>query len=112
MSNIVYFGSIAFKEETFTLGEVYVLSRGTNHWGANHPRLGMERSHILCEFIKVTSKGFNFLNLETAKCMFKNHLYSKRYAGKGKLIPKRETRFTVRIYADVQTKLVKKEKIA
>jgi len=33
------------------------------------------------KFIKVTAKGFNFLNLETSKCIFKRHLYSKDFVG-------------------------------
>ena len=27
-----------------------------------------------CRFIKVTAKGYNFLNLETNKCILKHHL--------------------------------------
>ena len=38
------------------------------------------------KFIKVTSKGYNFLNEETNKCVFKSHFYpikesSKFYKG-------------------------------
>ena len=36
----------------------------------------------LCKFIKVTRKGFNFLNIETSKCILRSHLYAKDMAGK------------------------------
>ncbi len=30
---------------------------------------------MLCKFIQVTKCGFNFLNLDTNKCVLKHHLY-------------------------------------
>ena len=30
------------------------------------------------KFIKVTAKGYNFLNEETSKCVFKQHFYPMR----------------------------------
>jgi hypothetical protein len=35
-----------------------------------------------CRFIKVTPKGFNILNLDTDRTIFKNHLYMKGMGGK------------------------------
>jgi|LakMenEpi03Aug12_release.lakeMendotaPanAssembly.Ray.scaffolds.fasta_scaffold2079019_2 hypothetical protein len=32
-----------------------------------------------CKFIKVTSKGYNFLDIETNKCILKHHLYASKY---------------------------------
>ena len=29
----------------------------------------------LCQFIKVTGKGYNFLNIETSRCIFRRHFY-------------------------------------
>ena len=35
---------------------------------------------VVHKFIKVTKKGYNFLNIETNKCILKQHLYeSKKY---------------------------------
>lgn len=34
----------------------------------------------IVKFIKVTEKGFNFLDIETSKCILKRHLYSKKYS--------------------------------
>ena len=38
-----------------------------------------------CKFIKVTPKGFNFLNVKTNKCIYKSHFYDRKY--RGVLIP-------------------------
>jgi len=35
-----------------------------------------------CKFIKVTSKGFNILNLDTDRTILKHHLYGKGMGGK------------------------------
>lgn len=32
-----------------------------------------------CRFIQPTNFGFNFLNLETNKCLLKRHLYPSKY---------------------------------
>ncbi len=34
------------------------------------------------KFIKVTPKGFNLIDINTNKCFFKTHLYSKIWYGK------------------------------
>lgn len=31
-----------------------------------------------CKFIRVTKKGYNMLNIETHKCIFKRHLYPNK----------------------------------
>lgn len=49
------------------LGEEFIVSIG-----AVKPR------H--CRFIKVTEKGYNFLNLKTNVCILKNHLYQSKAA--------------------------------
>ena len=48
------------RKYTFTLGEIYIVVAG-----------GKRR----CQFIKVTPKGFNLLDLDRSKCIIKNHLY-------------------------------------
>ncbi len=37
---------------------------------------------IRCQFIKVTPCGYNFLNLDTSKCVLKKHLYPSKKDGK------------------------------
>lgn len=50
-----------------TLGEEYTIFM----WG---------KPVGLCRFIQPTEKGFNFLNLETSKCIMKHHIYPlKKY---------------------------------
>lgn len=34
---------------------------------------------IIAKFIQPTEKGFNFLNLDTNKCILKHHLYPSKY---------------------------------
>lgn len=50
-----------------------------------HRRLELGAQYIvyghLCRFIKVTPKGYNFLNEYTNKCVFPQHLYDKKYRG-------------------------------
>ena len=46
-----------------------------------------------CKFIKVTPKGFNFLDVSTSKCVFTKHFYAPKYSGRD--IPRETTRFTV-----------------
>lgn len=36
------------------------------------------RKKMVCKFIQVTDKGFNFLNLKTNKCILKHHLYKSK----------------------------------
>jgi len=45
----------------------------------------------LCRFIQVTRKGFNFLDLETSKCMTYHHFYPKNFGGKE--LPKDRDKF-------------------
>lgn len=33
------------------------------------------KKHTVVQFIKPTKKGFNFLNLNTHKCILKHHIY-------------------------------------
>jgi hypothetical protein len=66
---------------TFTLGELYVVT--------------VSKLDTRCQFIKVTRKGFNLLDLDTSKCILKHHLYDSKYSGKD--IPRYEINFTVRI---------------
>jgi hypothetical protein len=50
------------------LGKIYLVSvKLQNNWVLE----------TKLKFIKVTQKGFNFLNEETNKCVFKNHFYCK-----------------------------------
>lgn len=37
----------------------------------------------ICRFIQPTEKGFNFLNLETSKCVMKHHIYPSKKIGNG-----------------------------
>jgi len=50
----------------FNLGDCYVIQ----FW------YGKER---LCRFIQPTRKGFNFLDLNTHKCILRYHLYPSKY---------------------------------
>lgn len=45
------------------------LELGEDYWVSNWNKF------YLCRFIKVTPKGYNFLNLETSKCLFPRHIY-------------------------------------
>ena len=36
------------------------------------------RKKMICKLIKPTKKGFNFLNINTNKCILPNHLYLKK----------------------------------
>jgi len=53
-----------YKKMELTLGEYYYIYGG------------------VCKFIKVTEKGFNFLNENKNKCILKQHLYDRKYWGK------------------------------
>jgi len=46
-------------------------------------------------FIKVTAKGFNFLDTRTNKCIFRRHFYCYRFFGKN--IPKELTTFSFKV---------------
>jgi hypothetical protein len=46
------------------------------HWGLREP--------LVLRFIQPTAKRYNFLNLETSKCILKRHLYpNAHYSRKG-----------------------------
>ena len=49
-----------------------------------------------CRLIKTTAKGFNFLNLETNKCILKQHLYARGFFTNP--IPKRKNTFRFAIF--------------
>ena len=66
---------------TLTLGEIYYIQLTRRFFWTQ------------VKFIKVTPKGFNFLNVETNKCMLRSHVYAKGCAGKP--IPREWTSFTV-----------------
>ena len=50
----------------------------------------------ILKFIKVTPKGFNFIDESTSKCAFKSHFYDRNYVGKK--IPRKETEFNVGLH--------------
>lgn len=50
----------------YTLGEVYL----TSWYGGN--------KRMICKFIKVTEKGYNFLDVRTNTCILKQHLYRSK----------------------------------
>ena len=60
-----------FVTEKYTLGELYI-----------------RRDKIL-KFIKVTKKGFNFLDIKASKCVLGRHLYARKFSGKEIPIDKR-----------------------
>lgn len=37
------------------------------------------KNKMICKFIQTTKCGFNFLNLNTNKCILKQHLYRSKY---------------------------------
>lgn len=37
------------------------------------------KNKMMCKFIQPTKCGFNFLNLDTNKCIIKHHLYPIKY---------------------------------
>jgi len=45
-------------------------------------RFDFSRITHICKFIKVTRKGFNFLDVNTNQCVLKHHLYARGMAGK------------------------------
>ena len=64
---------------------------------------GASYNPVICQFIKVTPKGFNLLVLETARCLLKHHLYVRKIYS-GIPIPKHETHFTCKIPDWIQIK--------
>lgn len=68
-------GKLAYLRNTrlisnLELGKDYII----HIWG---------KSAGLCRFIQPTEKGFNFLNLETSKCVLKRHIYPSKKIGNG-----------------------------
>ena len=53
-----------------------------------------------CRFVKVTKKGFNILDLDTNRMIFRQHLYGKGMAGK-EYPTKGNFTVTVRVRNDV-----------
>ena len=53
------------RPEKLKLGKHYIVS-----WGW--------KNKMVCKFIQPTKCGFNFLNLETNKCILKNHVYPSK----------------------------------
>lgn len=53
------------RPQQLILGEKYYFK--FNHGGG-----------VLCKFIRPTPKGYNFLNIETSKCILKQHLYPSK----------------------------------
>lgn len=71
-------GDLILKETKLEVGQHYWIQ----HWfGLRYVR-----------FIKVTRKGFNFLDEESSRCILPHHLYAKGYAGKD--IPVKQKKFT------------------
>ena len=58
---------------TLSLGEEYIVT--TRYFG----KITGSKA---CRFIKVTTKGFNLLDLETNRTILKTHLYMKGMQGK------------------------------
>ena len=67
--------------------------------------MGHKCRHLVCRFVKVTPKGFNLLDLETSKCILKQHLYDSKWTGKD--IPPEETKFQVWVpdWVEIQGRL-------
>ena len=61
---------VQYRARELVLGEFYCFS----WWGSHTSRR--------CKFIKVTRKGFNFLDVETNQCILKTHIYGVDMAGK------------------------------
>ena len=69
---------LEFYGSKFTLGEVYYIQFG-------------RKKPMRCEFIQVTKFGYNFLNLDTYRCILSRHLYvptkmRDRYEGEEKFV--------------------------
>jgi hypothetical protein len=54
---------------TLTLGDDFAIA-------------GWRRIRPNCRFVKVTPKGFNFIDLDTNRTILKSHLYMKGMSGK------------------------------
>lgn len=64
------------------------------------------RTHTcVVKFIKVTPKGFNFLNVETNKCILKRHVYDPNWSRKK--IPENIENFNVWIKIENERRLIK-----
>jgi hypothetical protein len=50
--------------------------------GASYLMQSNYKKPIVVKFIKVTRKGYNFLDECTNKCVLKRHVYSRTWAGK------------------------------
>ena len=52
----------------------------------------------ICRLIKVTPKGFNFLDLHTSRCIAKQHMYANGFIGTDRFIPKAQTTFDIFVH--------------
>ena len=52
---------------------------------------------LAVRFIKVSPKGFNFLNLKTSRCVLKTHVYDRKYVGRDKEVPASRRHFRVQV---------------
>lgn len=72
MSNVIKYDPRWYKSIELTLGDEVSVSRV----------FFRGRSRENCRFVKVTRKGFNILDLDTNRMIFKKHLYSRKMVGK------------------------------
>ena len=69
MSSFYYLKSL--RPVKLKLGEYYTLKRG----------FGNNIKSRAVKFIKPTKKGYNFLDLKTSRCIFRQHLYPSKLNG-------------------------------
>lgn len=84
--NVIPFSKTMNLPNGIQLGEVE-LEVGKHYWYDNR----------YVRFIQVTPKGFNFLDEEWSRCLFRQHLYAKGFSGKK--IPREQKKFTFRTTA-------------
>lgn len=89
-----FVGHNQIRYRTFVLGNDYIVY---------YPR-----RTAICRFIKVTRKGFNFVDLTTSRCIFKRHVYAPKYSHME--IPTKETIFKVSLtgYMDMMIRDIPK----
>ena len=58
---------------TMTVGDEFEVHKSYN---------GSPRGSVHCKLIKVTRKGFNFLDMERSVCILRSHMYGVDMAGK------------------------------
>ena len=72
------------------IGET-ILEIGKHYW------IRTFKGNRYVRFIRVTRKGFNFLDEEKSCCVLNHHLYAKGYGGKN--LPKNKSKFVFSIAA-------------